>query len=169
MCSLFLCPLCFVKYNLFRIFGKTNLMEKIIELSELIKARISILLLLPFWYLSLYLFHVDFYNNSDLILKVVTCLCLSLPAEFSISLSLTKVLMNRNYTEDKLRNLTDFSVFVLIKWLSFLIFISYVLKSFTSYYIPFLLFVCLFYFVPFLFSSFQLLHSNIIGKQKEGK
>ena len=144
-------------------------MEKIIELCELIKARISVLLLLPFWYLSLYMFNTDFYNNSDLILKVVTCLCLSLPAELSLSFSLTKVFTNRGYTEDKLKDLADFSVFILIKWLSILIFISYILKTFTYYYIPFLLFVCMFYFVPFVFSVFQQLHSTVVKIQKEEK
>jgi hypothetical protein len=144
-------------------------MEKIIEFSDLIKTRISVVLLMPFWYLSLYLFNNDFYISSDLILKTVVCLCLSLPAELSITINLTKVFMNKGYKESDLKDLSDLSVAVLTKWLSVLIFFSYILQTFSSYYVPFLLLVCLFYFVPFLFFVFQKFHSKMKeSKQQEG-
>ncbi len=141
-------------------------MDKIIELSELIKERVSILLLLPFWYLSLYLFNFEFYNNSDLILKIVTCFCLSLPAELTVSLNLVRLSSHKNTSEEKLNYFADLSIFLLIKWLSILMFSSYIFDIFTSYYIPFLLLVCVFYFLPLLSVVFRLLHNKILKKQE---
>ncbi|MBF6654061.1 hypothetical protein C3B47_14490 [Flavobacterium columnare] len=141
-------------------------MDKIIELSELIKERVSILLLLPFWYLSLYLFNFEFYNNSDLILKIVTCFCLSLPAELTVSLNLVRLSSHKNTSEEKLNYFADLSIFLLIKWLSILMFISYIFDIFTSYYMPFLLLVCVFYFLPLLSVVLQLLHNKMLKKQE---
>lgn len=123
--------------------------EKLIDLSVIIKTKISVVILLPFWYLSLYLFNTDFYNSSDLILKVVTCFCISLPAE-SVFSYFFYLLMKKNGYETDNKLLIDASVFVLLLWLSLLIFLSYVLRLYTCYYMPFLYLILWFYLLPFL-------------------
>src|SRR4051812_48360868 len=44
---------------------------------------ISILILMPFWYISIYLFHKQFYSSSDILLKIVFSFCLSLTWYFA--------------------------------------------------------------------------------------
>ena len=38
---------------------------------------VIVIILMPFWYISIYLFHKDFYHNSTNILKWCFCFCLS--------------------------------------------------------------------------------------------
>lgn len=142
--------------------------KDIIELSEFIKARVSLLLLLPFWYLSLFLFQTDFFNSSDLILKIVTCFCISLPAELIMYLNISNIMIRRGYEENNIKNVPDFTIFILTIWLALLIFIVYILKNRTTCHIPFYLLVLLFYFVPFLSGVFALLQKRILKlEQKE--
>jgi hypothetical protein len=137
-------------------------MKDVIDLSELIKAKISLLLLLPFWYLAIYLFNNDFYNTSDLILKVVVCLCLSIFSEVLFTVSFLLILELRNYKKEDIKNIEDFSTVNLILWLSFLIFISYTLQHYTDYYTPFYLLILLSQ-IPSLFVFFLvLLYKKVI-------
>ena len=142
-------------------------MKDIIGLSELIKTKISLLLLLPFWYLAIYLFNNDFYDSSDLILKIVACLSLSVVAEIIFSTSFIVILKCRDYKNEDIKEIEDFSTVNLILWLSILIFISYTLQSYTGRFVPFYLLILLFYIFPFLMMFFALLGRWVMKKIQE--
>lgn len=141
-------------------------MKDIVELSALLKSKISLLLLLPFCYLAIYISNKPLYDNSDLILKVVICLCLSFVAEFILSFNIFKLLKNSGFEEEKMKDLVDVSVIVLLLWLSFLIFVSYSLDYYTSYYIPFYNLILLFYSLPFFALLLQILYTTVVIKNK---
>lgn len=129
------------------------MIEKVLEFSALIKSKVSVLLLLPFWYLAIYLFNIELFNSSDLILKIVICFCISLPAESIFSFCFYK-LMVYNYkneiNETDGKYLIDSIVFILILWLSFWILVGYVLKQYSCFYIPFFFLILWFYSLPLL-------------------
>lgn len=139
-------------------------MKDIIDLSKLIRTKISLLLLLPFWYLAIYLFNRDFYNTSDLILKIVACLCLSIVAEIMFSAGSILLLKFREYKNEDIKEIEDFSTVNLILWLSFLIFTSYTLQNYTDRFVPFYLLILLFYTFPFLMVLFAILGKIIAQK-----
>lgn len=82
--------------------------EKVLEFSTLIKSRISVFLLLPFWYLCIYLFDIELFNSSDLILKVVICFCISFPAEAVFSLYAQKLIEYKIKAIKETGNLKEF-------------------------------------------------------------
>ena len=141
-------------------------MKDVVELSTLLKSKISLLLLLPFWYLAIYICNKPLYANSDLILKIVICFCLSFIAEFILSYNMYRLLKGSIFSDEAIKELLDSSVIILILWLSLWLFVSYNLQHYTNYYIPFYLLILLFYFVPFLSYLLHILQILILTKKK---
>lgn len=145
--------------------------EKVLEFSVLAKSKISVLFLLPFWYLAIYLFNIELFNSSDLVLKIVICFCISLPAESIFSFYFYKLMISNQ--EDKGEEiddsyLVDSSVFILLLWLSFLILVAYTSKKYLWFYIPFDYLILWFYVLPFLvFALLQMVKLSKLIKKKE--
>ena len=85
---------------------------------------ISIIVLMPFWYVSLYLFHKQFYKDSDIYLKIIFSFCFSITWYFVniIFLIVENSILNR--TND-LQNIFKASGFLSVLFISTLIMIYY--------------------------------------------
>lgn len=61
---------------------------------------ISIALMFPFWYISLYLFGKNFYNDSDLYLRIIFALCFSI-MYYMYNLIFSMEMLNINFQKQK--------------------------------------------------------------------
>lgn len=67
-----------------------SLIKEVNESNQIIRAKAVNLLLLPFWYVAIYLFNNSFYSKSDIIITASMCIVLSLVSSFLLSLSLSE-------------------------------------------------------------------------------
>lgn len=85
------------------------------------------LVLMPFWYFSLYLFTTEFYPESDLILKIVFCGIISIVSGFLNYFGWS------SFDDDHAENVVDnmsISILLLLAWKAVLMFIVFSLFFF---------------------------------------
>lgn len=136
-----------------------SLLKDINDSNDVIKGKALILLLVPFWYFSLYLFNLEFYQKNDLILMLSFCFIVSLLSVFLVSY-FVDVFLKKHISE--YLNTVTASVIILIIWISFLIFSFYSLKIFLDIKVLYYWFI-LIYFTPiFVFILIKKLTGNNI-------
>ena len=98
--------------------------------------------LAPFWYIAIFLFNRDFYDNSDSIIIIVFCSVLSMLPTTMVTI------LNADKTKPAPATIqieTGKNVTVLILWLSLLIFICYNIQFFCNREIEFYYFLLIFF------------------------
>lgn len=105
------------------------------------------ILLLPFWYLAIYIFHPNLYQSNDFFIILSVCICLILISSLVTSI----VFVNINKGKNHILNSTIVysSVVFQIFILSVLIFLSYLFKVYFN--------------EIFLFYGFVLTYFGILG------
>ena len=130
-------------------------------IEEINKSHISIraisisLFLVPFWYLSVFLFGNEFYKSADNFVVVSFCLVISVSSSVLFYLFTEKTGGLEN-TREPMLNCMSFCVAILSIWLLLLIFVSYSLDFLFNKKIFFYWFVVI-YYVPFLILNLLLL------------
>lgn len=116
------------------------------NLPEKLKTFLINLITLPFWYISVYIYHIDFYKTNDYVLIFSVCFCLML---ISSLISSVTILINDIEDSDFLdeSNVVISVVFQIII-LSFIIFLGYLSK---------IVFGLCFQFYGFLLTYFSLI------------
>ena len=97
-----------------------------------VKSLLILTVLLPFWYITLHIFHPNFFNRSDLILKIAYCLCLS----FCSSILYGRLIMESEDGGSE-KGFFHFQILAIstiaqISWQSILIFIFYLYAEFNG-------------------------------------
>jgi hypothetical protein len=123
-------------------------------IEEINKSHISIramsisLFLVPFWYLSVFLFGNEFYKSADNFVVLAFCLVVSISSSVFFYLFTEKTGGLEN-TKEPMLNCMSFSVAILSIWLLLLIFITYSFDFLFKQKIYFYWFVVI-YYIPFL-------------------
>ena len=126
-------------------------------IEEINKSHISIRaisissLLVPFWYLSVFLFGNDFYKSADNFVIISFCLVVSISSSVIFYLFTEKTGGLEN-TNEPMLNCMSFSVAILCIWLLLLIFITYSFDFFFNQKI------CFYWFVVIYYSLFLILN-----------
>lgn len=138
-----------------------SIYKEISESHDVIKSIGLSSLISPFWFLSLFLFNINLYNNSDLIIKIVLCLLLSLSSVI--------VFLVFAYNIEKPRfNLLDSvsaSLVFLGIWKAILIFIIYSVYFFFKTEIYFYWYIVI-YFTPIITLSILSFFEKVKSKLK---
>ena len=124
------------------------ILKELQESHESIKAIALVLLLIPFWYVSIFMFNNEFYKAADSIITVSMCIVISLISSFLFQMFLSKIKEPNNKQKTFFDNMLV-SVALLIIWLSALIFIIYSLGFLFKTYIYFYWFLVI-YFAPII-------------------
>ena len=145
-----------------------SIIQEVNESNEIIKAKAVNLLLLPFWYVSMFLFNKSFYSKEDTVIIVAMCIVLSLISSFSLSLCLDIFINKNNKSDNIYLNTMSISVALLSVWLSLLIFITYSFEFLFNQFIYFYWFIII-YFSPILVLALISLprHIKIAGEKKK--
>jgi len=93
------------------------------KISEQLKSLLSYSIILPFWYISIYIFNIELYNSNDLILLTSICICLTLIS--SILCSIMAFILIDKGTILTMDN-TLLSIIIQISTISLFIFLSYI-------------------------------------------
>ena len=102
-------------------------MSYIKDLSESHDSMKSIalnLIIIPFWYVAIFLFNKDFYRNSDIILVTIFSIVISFLSSMLLTLFINKIDVKNSTPVNMFENMIT-SIGVLTIWLSFLIFTTY--------------------------------------------
>lgn len=127
-------------------------------LKEINESHISLqaialsLFLVPFWYISIYLFGKGFYKSADNIVVLAMCIVISLTSSVLFYLLCDKRGGLEN-TENPLINNMAVSVILLSFWITLLIFIAYSLNFFFKRQFYFYWYVMI-YYLPILILNF---------------
>lgn len=129
-----------------------SILKEINESHISLQATALTLFLVPFWYVSIYLFAKDFYKSSDTIVILAMCIVISLTSSVLFFLFCDKQSGLEN-TEKPLISNMILSVILLSFWITLLIFITYSLHFFFNRQLYFYSFVII-YYLPILFLNF---------------
>ncbi len=138
-------------------------------IEEINKSHISIravsisFFLVPFWYISVFLFGNEFYRSSDNLVILSFCIVISLSSSGLFSLFTSKI-GDLKSTKEPLLNSMSVSVVMISIWLLLLIFACYSLDFLFNKKIYFYWFVSI-YYIPILFLN--LLHWFFGGDKKK--
>lgn len=144
-----------------------SLIKEVEELDSALKALLLSIVLMPFWYVSIYLFKNSFYQSADLIIVIIMCFVLSTSSSFLLSAT------GLWEQDEKLRAghtvFTDMilSVTILATWLTFLIFILYSLKYYFNIVINFYYLVILYYTIILLVHLYEIFVQNYTKKNRK--
>ena len=125
-----------------------SLFKEIHESHEIIKAKAVNLLIIPFWYVALFLFNNEFYKAENYFIIVPMCIVLSLPATFLMAIVVAVGLdyQTKNVDEEiSYLDCSTASVSILTAWLALLIFIVYSCGFLFGQFIFFYWFLVIFY------------------------
>jgi hypothetical protein len=122
-----------------------------------IKAIALNLILLPFWYVAIYLFNNDFYIKGDYIIIIAMCIALSMISSFFTSILYDKITSSLNKTKYNIINLMGITIMILTIWLSILIVFFYSIGFLFNIYIYFYWFLVIYSAPIILFNLFYLL------------
>lgn len=120
-----------------------SVLKEIDEANEVIKGKALNLLVLPFWYISLYLFNNEFFVKQTFITLIAMCIALTLTSCFILALGFALV----SEDDTKYAECQGFATMVGIIWLSILTFCVYSWGFLKHQYIYFYWFIVI-YFVP---------------------
>lgn len=134
------------------------------ESHDSVKGLALNLLLIPFWYVAIFIFNNEFYKSADITLIFAMCIVIS----FTSSVLFT-IFLDNIYTEVK-EEKTFFenmviSIAMLIIWISALIFIVYSLGFLFKIYIYFYWFIVI-YFMPIIILNIL---QSLFGKKADKK
>ena len=125
-----------------------SIFKEIYESHDIIKAKAVNLLIIPFWYVALFLFNNEFYKAENYFIIIAMCIVLSIPASFLMAV-VVSVAADRetNNAEKELTYLqcTFTAVSILTAWLALLIFIVYSFGFLLGQFIYFYWFMVFFY------------------------
>lgn len=113
-----------------------------------LKSVLINLFLLPFWFISIFLFNGDFYNSADFILAMAFSLCLTIASSMAFAILNTIGLKDNKGIFDV--GQSTFSVYIQIIWICILIFLCYSLRYFDIQTIDFFGFVVCYFGLIFL-------------------
>ncbi|TDD99956.1 hypothetical protein [Flavobacterium sandaracinum] len=143
-------------------------------LKELNESHISIkglsisLFLVPFWYISIYLFGNDFYKLAGNIVVLAFCIIVSVTSSV-LSLMFCDKVNRLARVETSLINNMSVSVILLTFWISFLIFITYSIE-FLFNKLTYLYVFIVIYYTPILgFNALAMVWDNQKAKIEEEK
>jgi hypothetical protein len=139
-----------------------SILKEINDSNEFIKAKAINLFLLPFWYVSIFLFNYEFYSKSDSLIIIAMCIVITLTSTFSLSLIIEKLnIINGDNTEDdNYLYHSSISVILLIIWLSILIVLFYSLGFLFNVYIYFYWYLVIYSTPIFLIFLVTLIYRN---------
>lgn len=120
--------------------------------------------LLPFWYLSVFLFGNDFFKSADNFVIISFCLVIIFSSSIFFYIFIDKV-ADEDLSKDKMLNNMTVAVMLLGIWLILLIFLMYSIKFYFKMEIYFYYF-CIIYFIPIVVLNFLTL---VFGVEKEKK
>lgn len=128
-----------------------SIIKDLSETHDSLKALSLSLIIAPLWYLVIFLICKDFYNESDLIIKVVLSGTLSMISCFLISFSIHLIneIKDKNTQHDIIGSM-GVSIVLLFLWKSFLIFLTYTTIFFFNKYLYFYWY-CVIFFIPIIF------------------
>ncbi len=104
------------------------------------------LIIIPFWYVAIFLFNKDFYLNSDTIIITLFSIIISFLSSMLFTFFLNKMDEKNSTPADMFGNMIA-SIAILSIWLSFLIFTTYSFRFLFNQEIYFYWFVVI-YFTP---------------------
>ncbi|MCA0133922.1 hypothetical protein [Winogradskyella alexanderae] len=113
--------------------------------------------LLPFWYISIYIFHHEFYKNDDFLIIASVCIGLTIVSSLLTSIILTRSEKDTNILEE---NVVIPTVAIQVILLSLIIFLGYLFKVF---------FGKIFHFYGFLLTYFGIIISILFLDLISGK
>lgn len=126
-----------------------SLIKELEESHDSIKALALNLLLIPFWYVAIFIFNNEFYVSSDIIIKLAMCIVISISSSVLFTIFLYKIDAEKKVNKTFFQNMI-ISVSMLAMWLSALIFATYSLGFLFNIYIYFYSFLVI-YFSPIIF------------------
>lgn len=141
------------------------LLKELDESHESIKAVALNLFLIPFWYVSIFIFNNEFYKSSDSIIIFTMCIVISLISSFLFHVFLSKLKEPDNREKPFFETMLS-SVALLTIWLSALIFVVYSLGFLFKIFIYFYWFLVI-YFTPII--GLLILQSLFAEKKIESK
>jgi CDP-diglyceride synthetase len=118
------------------------------ESHDSIKAISLNLILIPFWYVSIFMFNKEFYKASDSLIVISFCIVLSFLSSMLLAFFWNIIDIKNNIKVDFFSNMNT-SIGVLTIWLSALIFITYSFGFLFKQYIYFYWFIVI-YFSPII-------------------
>jgi hypothetical protein len=146
-----------------------SIIKEVNESNQIIKAKAVNILLLPFWYVSIFLFNNSFYSKADIIINLAMCIVLSLVSSFLLSVGLSQYIQPNKNENNLYLNAISISVAFLCVWLSLLIFIVYSFEFLFNQFIYFYWFIVI-YFIPiFILVLFALIKEKNTKSEKKLK
>jgi hypothetical protein len=118
------------------------------ESHDSVKAISLNLILIPFWYVAIFMFNKEFYKTYDSIIVTSFCLVLSFLSSMLLAFFWNTIDIRNKAKVDFFSNM-NLSVGLLTIWLSILIFISYSFGFLFKQYIYFYWFIVI-YFAPII-------------------
>lgn len=135
------------------------------------KAFILIILILPFWYVAIDMFHPGFFHLADFKLILSYCICLTLASSVVFSFNAHYTLLefhSRNKSDDSsIFNpiTTALSIIFQISWFSILFFVLYIFNQMTGKSLQFYGFVAVYFTVPVILATVSLINDGIKNKR----
>jgi hypothetical protein len=127
-------------------------MNNMLDISKIpkdLKSFLINLILIPFWIISIYIYHPELYKSEDLIIIGSICICLT----FTSSLITSIGLMNQKIHDTILdQQLIIGSVTLQVIWLSVLIFSGYLFNVFFNKIFLFYSFLMIYFGIIILFA-----------------
>ena len=117
-------------------------LKDISESHDAIKAIAVTMILVPFWYVSIYLFNHEFYNEADMGAVIIFCSTISTVSSFIYAIIFNYVLSDGE--DNGVLHDMIASVAILSSWLSLLIFVFYSLGFLFNIYIYFYYYIIIY-------------------------
>ncbi len=137
-----------------------SILKEINESHDFVKAKATNLFLIPFWYVSIYLFNNEFYTKADSLIIISMCITITLTSSFCLTLIFDGIRTLNNGKKYDFFNNTVLSVTLLTSWLSFLIVLFYSLGFIFNIYIYFYWFLVIYSSPIFLIWVLNLIFGN---------
>ena len=137
-----------------------SILKEINESHDFVKAKATNLFLIPFWYVSIYLFNNEFYTKADSLIIISMCITITLTSSFCLTLIFDGIRTLNNGKKYDFFNNTVLSVTLLTSWLSFLIVLFYSLGFIFNIYIYFYWFLVIYSSHIFIIGVLNIIFGN---------
>lgn len=145
-----------------KIRNKMSFLKELNDSHITLKAFALNVFLIPFWYVSIYLFNNEFFMKNDIVIILAMCITISLISCGTLSFIFR--ISENNKNNNLIFEEMGMSIMILCIWLSILIFSIYSIGFLFNIYIYFYWFLVI-YFIPIIVFLFV----NIISNNSEKK
>ncbi|RKS03199.1 hypothetical protein [Flavobacterium sp. 102] len=140
-----------------------SIIKELNESHESLRGFALNLFLIPFWYVSIFLFNNEFFISNDIVIIFAMCFVISISSSGFLTFLLDLINTDENQKDIFFHEMTV-SIVLLCSWLSLLIFVIYTLGFLFNIYIYFYWFIIIYFFPLFIFLILYFIFKKNIKK-----